>query len=243
MRSKVSNMNSLVLVLVAFSSLVSMFALTRIDSIVHGDLYNYGLHFSYKWAMPYWTMTTIVFITGWFNIIIASAFQFYVLLYGRKEAEATPQREPSRPEATQKPPIEERQLETAEAQTEEAVAPSIEVEMETRKEAEEAPEQAEEPVIVVEEEREAEMLSEPPQEETPTPTEDTFEEPQEPQEPINQQLPEETQPSAEETPSETVETEPQITDGEETQTSVPVEEHETPTEETQQQEAEVTEPY
>ncbi|MFQ6074450.1 MAG: hypothetical protein ACE5KC_04440, partial [Candidatus Bathyarchaeia archaeon] len=86
MKSDISSINSLVLVLVAFSSLLSMFALTRIDNIVHQDLYRYGLRFSYEWAMPYWTMTTLVFIMGWFNIIITCAFQFYVLLYGRKEA-------------------------------------------------------------------------------------------------------------------------------------------------------------
>jgi hypothetical protein len=87
MRSNVSGITSLVLILVAFSSLVSMIALTRIDSIVHRDLYNYNLRFSYSWAIPYWTMITLVFAMGWFNIIIAVAFQFYVLLYGRRRGE------------------------------------------------------------------------------------------------------------------------------------------------------------
>jgi hypothetical protein len=76
----------------AASSLVSMFSVLRIDSIVRGDLYRFGLEFSYQWALPYWTMTTIIFAVGWFNIILSFAFQFYVLLYRRKEtiAQETP---------------------------------------------------------------------------------------------------------------------------------------------------------
>jgi len=89
---------SLVLVLIAASSLVSMISLLKIDQIVHGDLYEYGLQFSYKWAMPYWTMTTIVFGMAWFNIIIAIIFQFYMLIYGRKEA-----LKPETPEIETKP--------------------------------------------------------------------------------------------------------------------------------------------
>ena len=148
MRSKVSGINSLVLVLVAFSSLLSMFALTRIDSIVHGDLYRYGLRFSYGWAMPYWTMTTLIFTMGWFNIIIACAFQFYVLKYGQKKAEVISHGEALKPETTYHPPIVERPVEpepqemkpaeTAEPETQEPIAPPMEVELEIQKESKEA---------------------------------------------------------------------------------------------------------
>jgi hypothetical protein len=37
-------------------------SLLQIDNIVHGQLYNYGLQFSNRWALPYWTflgMSTI----------------------------------------------------------------------------------------------------------------------------------------------------------------------------------------
>jgi len=85
MKSSTGSIVSLVLVLIAASSLVSMISVLKIDGIVHGTLYGYGLQFSYDWAMPYWTMTMIVFGMGWFNIIVAVAFQFYVLIYGRKE--------------------------------------------------------------------------------------------------------------------------------------------------------------
>jgi len=169
--------NSLVLVLVAFSSLLSMFALTSVDSIIRQELYSHGLEFSYEWAMPYWTMATLVFALGWFNIIIAIAFQFYVLRYGRERAEVMPQREATEPETTSQQPIEEKPIEaeqepqemkpaeTAEAETKETIAPPMEVELETRKEGEEAQKPVEEPkeelVTIVEEEREEAELREP----------------------------------------------------------------------------------
>lgn len=146
MKSKVTGINSLVLVLVAFSSLLSMFALTRLDSIVHGDLYRYGLNFSYGWAMPYWTMTTLIFTLGWFNIIIACAFQFYVLKYGQKKAEAIPQGEALKPETTYHPPTAERPVEPEPhemkpAETQETIAPPMEVELGMREETREAVEE------------------------------------------------------------------------------------------------------
>jgi len=108
MRSNTSGTVSLALVLVAAASLVSMISTLKIDSIVHGDLYRFGLEFSYRWAIPYWTMTTVVFAMGWFNIITAIAFQFYVLIYGRKEAFRTeapiiiePQPQPVKEEVTE----------------------------------------------------------------------------------------------------------------------------------------------
>jgi len=121
---------SLVFVLIAASSLVSMISTFKIDQIVHGDLYNYGLHFSYQWAMPYWTMTTIVFGMGWFNLIIAVTFQFYVLIYGRKEA--------LQPEATKEP------------QPQPAKEEIIEVETKPTEKVEESKEQVAEPAEKVE---------------------------------------------------------------------------------------------
>ena len=37
--------------------------LTKIDLIVHYDLYHYGLQFSYEWAKPYWWCLTACFWT------------------------------------------------------------------------------------------------------------------------------------------------------------------------------------
>src|SRR3972149_178150 len=42
------------LVAVAIMDAFSLFFFTRIDTVVHVDLYNYGLQFSYEWARQYW---------------------------------------------------------------------------------------------------------------------------------------------------------------------------------------------
>jgi len=35
-------------------------SLSLLDNIVHRTLYNFGLHFSYEWASPYWTILRII---------------------------------------------------------------------------------------------------------------------------------------------------------------------------------------
>lgn len=127
MKSNVGGITSLVLVIVASSSLISMIALTRLDNIVHTDLYRYGLSFSYEWAMPYWTMTTFVFAMGWVNIFMAIVFQFYVLAYGRGKAGQIPLKKPWKTQ-------EIVPAETTEAATRETITSPMEVELETLKE-------------------------------------------------------------------------------------------------------------
>jgi uncharacterized Zn-finger protein len=39
-----------------------IFLLNNIDSIVHGDLYNYGLQMSTDWASPYWTYLRLNYV-------------------------------------------------------------------------------------------------------------------------------------------------------------------------------------
>jgi len=41
---------------------IMVFMLSRIDSIVNGDLYNYGLLFDLGWAGPYWTMLRMTYV-------------------------------------------------------------------------------------------------------------------------------------------------------------------------------------
>ena len=41
---------------------VMIFLLNNIDSIVHGDLYNYGLQMSTDWASPYWTYLRLNYV-------------------------------------------------------------------------------------------------------------------------------------------------------------------------------------
>jgi hypothetical protein len=75
MRIRTEDKVSLILVLVAAASLVSMIATLNIDHIVNHDLYSYGLQFATKWAVPYWTMSAIVFSMGWLIIATSIVFQ------------------------------------------------------------------------------------------------------------------------------------------------------------------------
>jgi hypothetical protein len=61
MRIQIGNKVSLILVVMAAASLVSMLATLNIDHIINHDLYNYGLQFNTNWAVPYWTMAAVVF--------------------------------------------------------------------------------------------------------------------------------------------------------------------------------------
>ncbi len=94
---------SVVLILMAAASLFTMLSLNQINYIVHGDLYNFGLKFSYRWAMPYWVLSGIVFGLSWMNIVLAIIVTLYILKRGRKQNlshESIPQNEEM--EATKK---------------------------------------------------------------------------------------------------------------------------------------------
>ena len=85
MRIQVSLKPKIILALllsVAVMDAFSLFFFTRIDTIVHGDLYKYGLQFNYAWAGQYWTYSylfigslTIAII---FTAISIASFSFYV---------------------------------------------------------------------------------------------------------------------------------------------------------------------
>lgn len=62
----------LLLVLAFFS------AMSALDSVVHGTLYEYGLTFSYSWAYPYWTCYIIVYLL--FIYTLKSYFAFLLWL-------------------------------------------------------------------------------------------------------------------------------------------------------------------
>ncbi len=74
----------MLLIAMAAASLFIMLSLNQINYLVHGDLYNYGLQFSYVWAMPYWVFSGIVFGLCWINIAITSLAAIYVFKKGRK---------------------------------------------------------------------------------------------------------------------------------------------------------------
>ncbi len=81
------NVASVVVVLMAASSLFLMVCLLQIDRTVHHDLYLYGLQFSYQWARPYWIMVRAAFALAWFNIIAAITVQLYTVTFRRREVE------------------------------------------------------------------------------------------------------------------------------------------------------------
>jgi len=57
-----STLVKVALVLWLISSGLVMVMLSRIDSIVHGDLYGYGLQFSTSWASPYWSLLRMTYV-------------------------------------------------------------------------------------------------------------------------------------------------------------------------------------
>ena len=44
------------------NAVLILFLMTRIDSIVHGQLYGYGLQFSHNWADPYWASVNLIYV-------------------------------------------------------------------------------------------------------------------------------------------------------------------------------------
>jgi uncharacterized membrane protein YciS (DUF1049 family) len=50
-------------VLAIVSSVFSMFLVRQLNGIVHGSLYNYGLQFNYGWAVAYWNLEGLLYVT------------------------------------------------------------------------------------------------------------------------------------------------------------------------------------
>lgn len=56
-------------VLVALSLFAFFCLMSKIDFIVHGTLYDYGLQFSFEWAIDYWIVYTVAFVV--FSVIVS----------------------------------------------------------------------------------------------------------------------------------------------------------------------------
>jgi hypothetical protein len=82
---------SVVLIAMAAASLVIMLSLNQINYLVHGALYDFGLTFSYRWAMPYWVFSGILFGLSWANIFIAIIITVHVVRKSRKQIAAVDQ--------------------------------------------------------------------------------------------------------------------------------------------------------
>lgn len=85
------------LVTIAAASLFIMLSLNQINYIVHGDLYNYGLQFTYRWAMPYWVLSGVVFGLCWVNISIAIIATLYIYKKSRRQPKNNQYETPQEP--------------------------------------------------------------------------------------------------------------------------------------------------
>ncbi|UCH31042.1 MAG: hypothetical protein JSV05_05910 [Candidatus Bathyarchaeota archaeon] len=75
-----------VLISMAAASLFTMLSLNQIGSIVHTDLYSFGLDFSYRWAMPYWVFSGIIIGLSWTNIVLSIIVTLYIFKKSRNPA-------------------------------------------------------------------------------------------------------------------------------------------------------------
>jgi uncharacterized Zn-finger protein len=52
----------LVVIVWIVSSVFVMFLVNKLDAIVHGELYDYGLQFSFAWATPFWSFERLIYV-------------------------------------------------------------------------------------------------------------------------------------------------------------------------------------
>lgn len=67
-------------------TIISVFLFLRLDQLVHGDLYRYGLVFDYAWAGPYWTYARLILGLIGLQIVITGAVIGLILRYVRVSA-------------------------------------------------------------------------------------------------------------------------------------------------------------
>jgi hypothetical protein len=71
------------LIVLLVANAFSLFLITHIDTIVNGDLYSYGLQFSYGWAGEYWANLQILIVSLSVGMILASISFISFLTYAR----------------------------------------------------------------------------------------------------------------------------------------------------------------
>lgn len=104
----------LVSILVLIASVSVAYLLTIIDSIVHNQLYQFGLRFSYDWASPYWMILRIsLALLG--LIAVAASMNITFVLWKRLK----------RPRIVEAPTEEEEKVQKAEAARPSSGVPSL----------------------------------------------------------------------------------------------------------------------
>jgi len=78
-----STLVKVALVLWLVSTGLVMLMLGQIDSIVHHDLYDYGLQFSLNWASPYWGSLRMIYVFLAVPSIVGGAVLTLSILKGR----------------------------------------------------------------------------------------------------------------------------------------------------------------
>jgi len=85
-RTRVSYYKFLSCALLAFGTFMIGFAaffFNRLDLVVHGDLYRYGLQFSYEWAEQYWTYSRLLLGLLGMTLALNSAVAIVILIGDR----------------------------------------------------------------------------------------------------------------------------------------------------------------
>jgi len=75
-----------VLVLWLVSACFVVFLLGRIDGVVHGTLYDFGLQFSLDWAVPYWSFLRLVYVVLCVPMVLSGVVLVFSV-FGRGERE------------------------------------------------------------------------------------------------------------------------------------------------------------
>ena len=100
-------LNRIIIIVTIIIAIITMLMVDRIDKIVNGQLYQYGLQFNSAWANPYWGYAQIIYI-GLSITIALSALTFILGLMKRKNKtpEITIKEEQPQPKAKPQPVIQ-----------------------------------------------------------------------------------------------------------------------------------------
>jgi len=76
----------LVIAMWVVSAVFVMWLLNRIDGIVHGDLYHYGLQFDFAWATPFWSFERLIYVCLAAPLVWSGIALVYDFWHGRRDS-------------------------------------------------------------------------------------------------------------------------------------------------------------
>jgi uncharacterized Zn-finger protein len=107
------------------NSALILFLITRVDSIVNGQLYGYGLQFSHNWADPYWASLNLIYVFMGMPMVLSTVV-LGIIVVRRMKLNKLKVKQLGKLKIRQKKPVEE-PLETQEEEETEA-EPAVEEE-------------------------------------------------------------------------------------------------------------------